>query len=181
MNLSCRRLSPALREDFYRLHSGDCAWCYCTAWHVPTWEGWTERGDEDNRALREALFEKGDGYILYTDGEPAGWMQAVELLTLPKLASQHELAPQPGDYAVSCLMIPHARRKQGLAHKLLALVLANLKERGAKRVYAFPLPPANGMADDMEVWTGPRPVYEKAGFVFVKGCRKREVWTKELR
>ena len=80
MRKEVRRFEAALHEDFYRLHSeaNEAGWCFCVAWWVQTWAGWSDRGAEQNRQLREALCDQGeyDGYLLYADGAPAGWCQA---------------------------------------------------------------------------------------------------------
>jgi len=69
MKISVQKLSEANRDDFYKVH---CAkngegWCNCVAWWTPTWEKWDERTAEQNRELRNQLFDQGeyDGHILY--------------------------------------------------------------------------------------------------------------------
>src|SRR5262245_26931057 len=102
-----RPLTAALRDDFYRFHSGDEGWCYCVAWHVPTWDGWTERTDGENRAVRDALFDRGehDGYLLYAGGEPSGWCQAGPRDRLPKLVASYGLAPDVSVWALTCFAL----------------------------------------------------------------------------
>lgn len=160
------RLAAASRPDFFRVHcdAAGTGWCYCTAWWVPTWEGFADRRDADNRALREALFARGedDGYLLYEGGEPLAWAQVGPRDRLAKLVTQYELAPDPGAWAVSCLTVLPARRGEGLAKALVAGVLADLAARGATAVEAFPKP-----GDDLrpgEAWRGSERLFAGFGF-----------------
>ena len=47
-------------------------WCWCVAWEVPTWNGWSARSAEENRSLRERLWSEGQyhAYIFRHDEEP---------------------------------------------------------------------------------------------------------------
>ena len=49
-------------------------WCWCVAWEVPTWNGWSARSAEENRSLRERLWSEGQyhAYIFRHDEEPVG-------------------------------------------------------------------------------------------------------------
>lgn len=161
-----RRIDPATRADFWRVHcpaNGE-GWCCCAAWWVPTWEGWGERSAEENRALREALFDRGefDGYLLYEDGVPVGWCQAGPRDRLAKLVAQFGLPPDPGTWAVTCFVVPPAWRRKGHAARLLRDALTDMKARGVRRVEAFP---RRGV--DLEpgaLWNGPEAMFLAAGF-----------------
>ncbi len=174
--------APERRGDFYTVHSNthECGWCNCVAWWTPTWHGWAKRSAADNRALRERLLEQGqyDGYLLYTDGVPAGWCQAGRRDRLPKLASAHELLPDPAAWAVSCLLIVPALRGRGLARVLLAGVIDDLRRRGIQRLEAFPR-----RGDDLpaeEVWTGPERLFLALGFLPERAGERRSVMALRL-
>ena len=182
--LEVRRLTGALEEDFYRYHGRKSeGWCYCVAWIVPSWVGWSDRTAEENRAVRGLQFldDKHDGYLLYLDDEPVGWCQVAPVGWFPKLAAQADDSQngdsQP-DYAISCFSLAPQLRGQGLAHLLLSEVLDDLAARGVKRVQAFPRC-GKGLADG-EVWTGPEPLYRKAGFAVARDDGERPVLVKEL-
>jgi hypothetical protein len=102
MRKEVRRFEAALRDDFYRLHSGanDAGLCFCVAWWVPTWYGWGERSAAENRQLRESLCARGehDGYLLYVDDMPAGWCQPGHATGLPSWhgSSISRLIRRPG-------------------------------------------------------------------------------------
>lgn len=159
-------LSAASRPDFWRVHCDreGTGWCYCTAWWVPTWEGFGERSDAENRELREALFEAGhdDGYLLYLDDEPAGWCQVGVRDRLPKLLAQYRLKPNPDVYAITCFTVLPRLRGRGLARLLLRGVLEALSRGGVRRVQAFPKP--GQRLEPGEAWRGTEALFREVGF-----------------
>ncbi|MCI0399279.1 MAG: GNAT family N-acetyltransferase [Chloroflexi bacterium] len=150
-------------------------WCFCVAWWTPGWEGWGERTAEENYQLRQALLERGeyDGYLLYVEGAPAGWCQVGPRDRLAKLAQQFELGPDPDVWAISCFFIAPAYRRQGLAARLLAEVLADLQRRGVHRVEAFPK--RGPELDALELWNGPEEMFRAAGFEVAQDDPRRPV------
>lgn len=166
MNRDVRRLEEARREDFYRVHheSNGHGWCFCVAWWVPGWEGWGERRAEENRRVREDLFARGeeDGYLLYLDGVPAGWCQAVRRDRLRKLAAQFSLAPDEDAWAIGCFLVAPPHRRRGNGRFLLSRVIEDLWKRGAGRIEAFPKRVEG--AGEMDLWNGPEAMFRKAGF-----------------
>ncbi len=180
--ITIRRFEPGLQADFYRLHGQTSdAGCFCTAWWVPTWEEWADRTPAQNRALREALLERGeyDGYLLYADGAPVGWCQVGPRDRLAKLVRQFGLAPDPATWAITCFLIAPGFRGQGLARALLEAVLADLRRRGdVRRAEAFPRRGAGG--DVLALWNGPEALFRAAGFSVVKDDPVRPVLALEL-
>ena len=91
-SLEVRRLTAERRSDFDRVHckANGAEWCRCVAWWVSTWDGWGERTAEQNDALRDELFARGehDGYLAYRDGVPVGWCQVCLLYTSPSPRDQ---------------------------------------------------------------------------------------------
>ena len=57
MTMEVRRLGPASRGDFGRVHceANGLGWCRCVAWWVPTWDEFRDRTAEQNAAQRDAL------------------------------------------------------------------------------------------------------------------------------
>ncbi len=176
------RLQPQLRPDFYRLHSeaNEAGWCFCAAWWLPTWEGWGERTAEENRAWRQGLFDRGedDGYLLYRDGVPVGWCQSGPRDRLVKLCREYDFTPDPQVWALTCFLLAPAVRGQGLAHRLLAGVLEDLRERRVTRVQAFPRR-GEGLSVK-EIWTGTEDLFRQAGFALVLEHPRRPVYEKRL-
>lgn len=166
MNVEVVRLGPDLRDEFYRVHCAEngCDWCFCVAWWVPTWEGWGDRTAEQNRALRDDLFERGeyDGYLARIDGQPVGWCQVGPRDRLAKLVRHMSLPVSPETYAVTCFQVAPALRRRGVATALLAGALADLRARGVRRVEAYPR--RRGGLDPDDMWTGPEDLYARFGF-----------------
>ena len=182
MNVDIRRLDRYRHQDFFRLHSDEngCGGCRCVAWWVPTWAGWGERTAEANRALRQSLFDRGedDGYLLYLEGEPAGWAQVGRRDRLEKLVGEYRTEPDPGAWAITCfLLAPHARRR-GLARLMLDEILRDLPTRGALSVEGYPRRGSGLPAED--VWTGPEALFISAGFQLVQEHPRRPRYRKAL-
>jgi GNAT superfamily N-acetyltransferase len=166
VKLQAKRFNPALREDFFRLHSEEngCGWCFCAAWWVPTWEGWSDRIVEENRELRNELLEQGhyDGYLLYSEDQPIGWCQVGKTGRLEKLVEQFSLFEVKEAWAISCFLIAPQFRGQGMASFMLKEIIEDLQGRGAESVLAFPK--AETGLDQLDMWNGPLAMYLEAGF-----------------
>lgn len=175
--ITIARLDPARPEPFFRLHSPENGhgWCRCVAWWVPTWEGWGERTEEENRRLRESLFARGeqDIWLLTVGGAVAASAQACPRDRLAKLGTQFALPPDPGTWAIGCFFVAPAFRRQGLTRRMLGALLVELARLGAKRVEAFPRR-GEGL-EPGEMWTGPEPLYRAAGFREVPGGDARRL------
>lgn len=180
--LHVRRFAADDRADFFGLHDRAPAggWCYCVAWWVPGWDGWGERTAGQNRTLREQLCDGGeyDGYLAYLAGQVAGWCQAGRRDRLAKLVAQLGLAPAPDTWAITCFFIDPAYRRRGLARGMLGAVLADLRQRGVRRVEAFPKRGDNLDAGDM--WTGPEQLFRAAGFAVAREHPQRPVLAIDL-
>ena len=164
MTKRAERLTAENVDDFFKLHSGECGWCYCTAWWVPTWDGWTDRTDEQNRQFRAELFKRReyDGYLLYVDEKPVGWCQVGKRDRLAKLVRQYKLQPNAAIWAITCFMIRPEYRKKGLAGYIVKVILEDLRKQGIKLVQSFPQ--RTKSREDGEHWRGPENIFLKAGF-----------------
>jgi GNAT superfamily N-acetyltransferase len=171
-------LGPDRLRDFYQVHSraNNADWCYCTAWWVPTWEGWGDRTQAENRSLREELFARGqfDGYLLYADGKATGWCQVGPRDRLQKLCQAYQFSPNPGIWAITCFLLSPARRGQGLARLMLQEVLEDLGRRGVTFVQAYPRK-GEGLSAG-EVWTGTPALVRAAGFTMIQDDPRRPVY-----
>ncbi len=178
MTLELHPVDPSRREDFLRLHSepNGLGWCRCVAWWVPTWDGWGERTAEQNCALRDSLFDRGefDVYLLYEDGEPVGSCQCGPRDRLEKLRAGSGLAPDPDVWALSCFAIAPDRRGRGLLRELVSRMLETLRAQGVERLQAFPRR-GEGL-EAGEVWTGPEALFVSLGFRLVKEGERRCVY-----
>ncbi len=182
MSRYVKQFNRASVDDFYRLHSrkNDAGWCFCAAWWVESWEKWSDRTVDENRNLRNNLLARGeyDGYLLYIDHEPIGWCQVGPRDRLRKLAQQFQLEPDPETWAITCFLIEPNHRRSGLAAYLFRQVLADLGQRGVKRVEVFPKRSPD--IDAMDMWNGPESMFLKAGFEIVQDSPDRPVLAIEL-
>lgn len=165
--IDVRPLRPERREDFFRLHGAGNDWgeCFCVAWWVDSWKDWGARTAEQNMALRKELFARGedDGYLAYDGDDPVGWCQVGPRDRLGKLVEQYGLEPDPDVWAITCFYVAQTARGQGVARVLLETVVEDLRARGVARLEAFPR--KEDSSDPLVVWTGPRSLFEHAGFV----------------
>lgn len=182
MEICVERVSAENAADFFKFQCPENGngWCHCVAWWTPKWDGWGERTAEQNKALREELFARGeyDGYLLYLDGKVTGWCQAGPRDRLQKLVRQFELAPDADVWAITCFELAPQARGQGHARTMLDRVLGDLRLRGVKRVQAFPR--KGKQLEPGEAWTGPESLYAGAGFRGIGASDKRLVVELEL-
>jgi hypothetical protein len=180
--LEVKRLSQALKWDFYRVHSVDCcgAWCFCAAWYVPTWEGFGDRSAEQNKQVREELFEKGvyDGYLVYEGGIPCGWVQVTRRDRIDKLMERFALQPDPLIWAITCMALAPKLQGKGYSHEIVRLILDDMRLQGIKKVQAFPKI-GEGLSKET-IWTGPLAVFLNAGFKVIQEDEDRPVLEIEL-
>lgn len=180
MELRVEAFSPSHREDFFEFHTRVGGECFCTAWWVPTWQEYMDASPEDTRRLREELLKQGqyDGYLLYADDKMVGWCQAGQRDRLGKLLGQFSLDIDPKTWAITCFQIDPDFQRKGLAEHILKEVLAHLSRKGVKRVEAYPK--IDISLPGHQQWTGPRSMYEKAGFALVRENNTRAVYVIRL-
>ena len=152
------------------------------AWWVGTWDGFGERTAEENHALRERLFARGeyDGYLMHEGDTPVAWCQVGPRDRLEKLTRQFDLEADPAAWAITCFLVVPEARGRGLARELLEAVLEDLPGRGAQRVEAFPRLTDAEELDEMDLWNGPRALFEGSGFEHVRTVPPRCVLGLEL-
>lgn len=160
------KFQESSREDFYEIHSekNGCGWCYCVAWWIPTWDGWSERPAAENRRFREDLLRRGeyDGYLLYYEGRPVGWCQVGRIDRLEKLLRQFSIEEVNHVWAITCFLIAPTFRRAGFASQLLLGVIDRLERQGVEKIMAFPK--KGRELDEKELWNGPASMFRSAGF-----------------
>ena len=143
MDILVKRLNRDLVGDLFHLHrrENDANWCYCVAWWVESWDGWSDRTAQLNRNLREDLFNSGhyDGYLLYRNQNPIGWSQVGPRDQLRNLVRQYKLNPDSAAWAVTCFFIKGEERGRGLAKEFIKHILTDLRQRGVRPVLCLEL------------------------------------------
>jgi GNAT superfamily N-acetyltransferase len=172
--------SPPVKGDFFDLHSAPPGECFCSYWYLQEGEEWTKVTAAQNRARREGLLANGeyDGYLAYVGGKVAGWCQVGARDRLPNLRRRLVLGPDPNVWSISCFFVLPPYRRKGVAGRLLAHALAELKKKGVRRVEAYP---RRGEAlTDEDMWNGPERMLLKAGFAVLRPDALRPVLSKNL-
>lgn len=171
---------PQNRKDFFEFHSRVGGECFCTAWWMRSWEEFLEASAEERRAYREELLQHGeyDGYLLYDGDKAIGWCQVGQRDRLAKVLEQFALTLDPRSWAITCFQIDPAYQRKGVASELLKVVVQELSQRGIRRVEAFPKLDTELPAHQQ--WTGPKALFEKAGFELVKENNTRAVYACEF-
>ena len=190
-----RALAPVLRDDFLRFFDRTAfmdnpiwADCYCLFYQFAgPQEEWAKRGADENRADKAALIERGEshGYLLYADGEPAGWCHAAPRPTLPPLGMAPEMWGNAGDAAsvgsIVCFTIAAPYRRQGLATTLLDAACDGFRAQGIAVAEAYPVKRLQGAAPDAFVYHGPLSMYLAAGFERHAETERFQIVRKALR
>jgi len=183
------RLRPELRDDYLRFFDSEAfadnptwASCYCVSYTLNTPPAdFDERTAAENRAQRAAQIERGEasGVLAYAGGKVVGWCHAAPRTALPLLDGtpgfEAEDAATTG--AIVCYVIAPAYRGQGLARRLLDSACELLRERGLRRVDAYP-PAAAGT--DAGSYHGRLGMYIDAGFERVRDAGRYVVVRKAL-
>jgi len=138
MEVRIEPLDAAREADFRRVLSRagpESRQCLCAAAYVEAW-----KEPSLAAACRERMFAEGrsDGFLLYRGARVVGWCQATPRDSLGLLVRGRNLTPDPAVWAISCLVLVPEAKGKGLSHRLLRLVLDELRERGVRSVQAFP-------------------------------------------
>ena len=135
-----------------------------------------ERTAEQNLELRCALHADGshDGLLAFVGATPVGWAQLGRRDRLPKLVSQLDLEPDPGAWAVTCLLVAPAHRRTGIGPPSSTRRSGPRGEAGARASRATPAP----RRSTTTATPGParRALFAAAGFSVVRDGRRVRSW-----
>ena len=208
--ITIRRLTPDLLEDYldffdHRAFSDGSPFypCYCNAFNMSRERIQTELFDQAEinggksegwkKALRDSairMVKNGEiqGYLAYDDAIAVGWCNANDRLNYSRVG-EFDLSSVPPDEScdgcqrigevksVVCFEIAPEYRGQGIASRLLNSVIEDARSDGYACVEAYP---SDG--DDLQglAFTGPKRLYEKAGFTVVTKKGNTLVMRKQL-
>lgn len=170
--VSVSRLTPELLDDFLRFFDAEAftdnpewAGCYCYFYLYPgTWEEWSARRGEENRAAVSELIRAGrmHGYLAYEDGRVVGWCHAARRSEVPNVERLVPPAEDPERIgAVVCFVVRPENRRKGIARRLLEAACAGFRADGLAVAEAYP---AKDAATEAEHYHGPLDLYLAAGF-----------------
>jgi len=194
----CERATSAHTAGLLALFEGAGSGCFCNYWHF---EGdknaWLERcyvKPEENRAALESRLAGPElcGVVASAAGNVCGWLKLARSSALPRLYQQRvyrnlpcfqaEPAAREGVYTIGCLYVAEAERGQGVASALLRSAIELVQRLGGAALEAFPRAARAGekLRPD-EVWLGPEPLFQAAGFAPVSDFRPYPVLRLNLR
>jgi ribosomal protein S18 acetylase RimI-like enzyme len=143
MEIELKRLSTETLHDFLNyfdhrafLNDEDWAGCYCQAYlHPPETPEEEVFGEGKARQVACDKVSDGsmDGYLAYSEGAVIGWMAAGSSLLFKALPDADDKVAR-----ILCFNIDPDRRQQGIANRLLDLVIEDLRQRGFAAVEAAP-------------------------------------------
>jgi len=162
-------VTPELWPDLAALFGerGASSGCWCMWFRVPPRQ-WTANGNAGNRAAMEVIVAEGHrpGLLAYREGRPVGWMSVAPRPEFRRIEAadegRAEEAGAEGIWSVVCFYIGAGQRGSGVAAELLAAGIEHARRGGARIVEAYPV--ERDGASNADAFTGPRSLFEKAGF-----------------
>ena len=174
-----------LVELFGRPGASIARGCYCmfyrrTGRHVPP-PGVT-RSESNKRALK-ALVDRGvvPGLIAYDNGRPIGWVSLGPREDYARLARSPLMKPVDDKpvWSIICFFVDSKARHRGVGEALLGAAIDWTRSQGVTLLEAYPCDKQR--ADD-DMWFGPKPMFDRAGFVEVARRKPtRPVMRKSIR
>jgi GNAT superfamily N-acetyltransferase len=173
--MDIRALGPGDLDDWLAFFDGP-AWsdnpewsqCYCRAYLIPdpdaTWDAACDAGANREPMCAAIRNGKVDGMLARVDGKVVGWLHVGPVTRFNYAARFHDTADREPDVgAIVCLLVSAPVRGHGIARALLRAALDALRDRGFRRVRAWPrTDESEGSA--MSLFHGPRALYLSEGF-----------------
>jgi GNAT superfamily N-acetyltransferase len=161
--------------------SGAFSHCWCTWWRQTSTE-FSHGIEEDGAGNRELMHEivragSEPGLLAYRDGRPVGWISVAPRPQFGRILRSRRIGPPPeeaddqGTWSVVCFWIPRGERGKGVANELLKGAVEHARERGARRLEAYPVDTSSGQHQPANLFTGTLAMFQRAGFHEVDGPR----------
>lgn len=181
MDIHFKKLTPELKEDFFRFFDRDAfsdheewAGCYCLESHIRT----DVEGKITDKAIRrkmaEDLIDRGilNGYLIYDGSEVVGWCNVGDKRNFAPICEDPAFfTDDPGTVRIKtlyCMDIAPGYRGQGIANLVFETALADAKLEGYSVFEGYPYTDEN----DPYQYKGPVKLYKKYGF----GIFRKENW-----
>lgn len=142
---------------------GASSGCWCMWFRVaPT--VWSRNAGAGNRAAMSGIVAAGEvpGLLAYRAGRPVGWVSVAPRRVFERIAGPPEPAADEGVWSVVCFFIDPGQRGSGVGRALLAAAADHARRSGARVLEAYPIERAG--ASNADAFTGPRSLFDKAGF-----------------
>lgn len=145
--------------------------CWCTWFHRETHSGSPTGTAEDARDYKRGLVETGRAHAaLVFDGDQAvGWAQYGSPDEPPGIAHRKEYlegADALPDHRITCFFVDRLSRRSGVAAAALDGALDLIAAAGGGVVEAYPQDTPGKKVSATFLYSGTRPMFERAGFVY---------------
>jgi GNAT superfamily N-acetyltransferase len=175
MTITTRELTTADWPQIEALFgsNGACGGCWCMSWRIGKGEKWDAIKGDGAKARMKALVESGEalGILAFDGDQPIGWTTFGPRRSFAKLDRAPSLACDDADavWSIPCFFVQRGYRGQGVSRAMLAAAQQAMAQRGVTTVEGYPAkPPADGTPLPAAfAWTGPRAVFDAAGFTVV--------------
>ena len=149
--------------------------CWCMAWRTNENKKSVPGKSGKKLSIKRRVDEGVPvGMLAYFDNAPIAWCSIAPRDTYRPLGGDDSL---DNVWSLTCFFVKREFRNEGIASELLNAAVKNAKENGAKYVEAYPVAPDSPSYRFM----GFKPMFEKAGFQFVKMAgTRRNVMLREL-
>jgi GNAT superfamily N-acetyltransferase len=141
--------------------------CWCLSYRIPSKQNLALRGPARGERVRQLVREDPPPGVLAYDGdEVVGWA-AIHPRTDTTFATNRKI-PHVDDldvWSLWCIRVRPGRRKQGIAHHLVAGAVEFARDRGAPAVEGYPVDNEGKKVDLTMAYVGTRALFERAGFV----------------
>lgn len=150
--------------------------CFCQRYKLSRGESFGSFPAEERAARLREQTACGDpdspgtsGLVAYLDDEPVGWCAVeprsaysglVRVFTVPWQGRAEDRADD-SVWAITCLFVRAAHRKQGISAELARAAVVHARERGASAVEAYPM--VTGAALEEELHVGTVSTFAEAG------------------
>ena len=176
--MDVRALRPTDLQDWLAFFDGpafrdnhEWSTCYCRSFVIENPDSWDAACEGGlNRTPMCAAIEKGgiDGMLARVDGAVVGWIHMGPVTRFNFRARFHDRADdEPGVAGIVCLLVAKPMRRRGVAKALLRGAIETLRDRGFRRVRAWPRTDESHDGE-MELFHGPRALYLSEGFVPIR-------------
>ena len=141
--------------------------CWCMAWRVNENKQSTPGKSGRKMSLKRRVDEGIPiGLLAYSGKVAVAWCSVAPRETYRALGGDDSI---DNVWSLTCFFVKHEFRNKGIASELLRAAIREARKNGAKYVEAYPVDPESPSYRFM----GFKPMFEKAGFQFVKKAGAR--------
>ena len=167
---SIKELGPPTWPDFARFfesHPPVWSGCWCTAFHLKRDEERAIATAAKRRALKKRLVlaNRSHAALVYDGADIVGWCQFGPPAELPaRISGYGRIGESLPDWRITCFVVHHDRRRQGIAKKALEGALRLIAGKGGGTVDGYPIDVKGKPYSSSFLWSGTESMFTQAGF-----------------